>query len=255
MSLQVTRQKLVLGDRDATTGWYSKDYTETTKEMIVIAKGSTTSALPSGVYVRTDALGLTTDGFNEGDKIQKGNVTYEVKATREHVIGESFWFRECDLTLLQFESLSGAVYVESTVEDAKYRTKVYLETYLSSPAMPNYIVAYGEPDYPITQVFKTKNVDLAFCIGDPNSEPIIDSTHYIVGYKENVPITPCCIDKDNITGAKLLQQARTELRRITETYPLGSLRLPAGEKPQSQLLGSTTLYKFTCYLDYERDKT
>ena len=255
MSLQVTRQKLVLGDRDATTGWYAKGYVESTKEMIFVAKGSTITGLPSGVYVRTDALGLTTDGFSEGDKIEKGNITYEVKATRDHVIGESFWFRECDLTLLQFESLSGSVYVESPVEDAKYRTKVYLEQHLSSLALPKFIVAYGEPDYPITQVFKTKNVDLAFCIGDPNSEPIIDSNHYVIGYKENVPITPCCIDKTNITGVKLLQQARTELRRIIETYPLGSLRLPSSEKPQTQILGSTTLYKFTCYLDYERDKT
>ena len=249
MNLQVTRQKLTLGTRDSVTGWYAKSFVDTTVEMIIITKGSTNSLLPPGTYVRTDALGLTTDGFLEGDQILADNTYYEVKATREHTVGDSFYYRECDLTLLPLENLTGATYTESTVEDARYRNKVYLETWLSSTALPNYIVAYGEPDYPLIRVFKEKSVDLVFSIGTPDSVALPVG----VGYEEHVPITIWCIDKSNIFGTKLRWQAETELRRICETYPTGGSmftwqRLDDNEKN----LGSTVLYSVNYVLRYKR---
>jgi hypothetical protein len=255
MNLQVTRQKLTLGTRDSVTGWYTKSFVDTTVEMIIIAKGSTNSLLPPGTYVRTDALGLTTDGFLEGDQILADNTYYEVKATREHTVGDSFYYRECDLTLLPLENLTGATYTESTVEDARYRNKVYLETWLSSTALPNYIVAYGEPDYPLIRVFKEKGVDLVYSLGEHTSDTVIDSDHYPFGYKEHVPITTLCINKINIAGTKLMHQAETELRRVAETYPLGSLRALGARRPQTKRLGSLTLYSAEYMMEYQRDST
>ena len=255
MNLQVTRQKLTLGTRDSVTGWYTKSFVDTTVEMIIIAKGSTNSLLPPGTYVRTDALGLTTDGFLEGDQILVDNICYEVKATREHTVGDSFYYRECDLTLLPLENLTGMNYTASTVEDERYRNKVYLETYLNSGALPNFIVAYGEPDYPMVRVFHEKGVDLVYSLGEHTSDTIPDSDHYPIGYKEHVPVAILCIDKDNLEGTKLMWQAETELRHVAETYPEGSLRALSTRHPQTKRLGSTVLYSAEYMMEYQRDKT
>jgi hypothetical protein len=254
LSFDVTLYTLQLGSRDTTTGWYAKNYASSTITMLTQDKAATQNALPPGVYVRNDKAGLTQDPVAEGDQVKLSNGDYfEIETVREHWRGDSFDFYECQLTLLPFKNLTGGTYTASSVEDARYRTKYYMETYFAAASLPNYIAAYGKPDLPMIQVYKTKGVDLVFALDEPSSEPLVDYDHYTIGYKETVPITPCCIDKTNIVGTKLMHQARTELRRIFENYPLGSLRIPQSEKPATQVLGSTTLYMFTCYLDYERD--
>jgi hypothetical protein len=98
-------------------------------------------------------------------------------------------------------------------------------------------------------------VDLVYSLGEHTSDSLIDSDHYSIGYKEHVPITILCIDKDNIEGTKLMHQAETELRRVTETYPLGSLRALGTRRPQTKRLGSTTLYSAEYMMEYQRDNT
>ena len=254
-STNVTHRRLMLGNRDATTGWYSKSYEATTIQRILASKTTSPAVLPPGVYVRLDAVGLTADPVYEGDQIRVNSQYYQVETVRAHYIGDSFYFRECDLTLLPFENISGSTYTSSSVEDARYRTKVYLETYLDSDALPNFIVAYGKPDYPMTRVFKTKGVDLVYSIGEPESTPLLghDLTPY--GYVEHVPIETYCIDKDNIDGAKLKWQAEAELRRVTETYPTGSLRTLERRGDNDVHLGSTILYSARFILNYRRDTT
>jgi hypothetical protein len=255
-SCEVTRRQLQLDSpRDSTTGWWTKSFHEETVEMPIIQKGTNQSLLPPGTYVRTDALGLTADSVVEGDEILANGTYYEVEAVRNHYLLDSFTYRECDLTLLPFKNLTGSTYTESSVEDVRYRNKVYLETYLDDSALPNYIVAYGEPDYSLVRVFKEKGVDLVYSLGEHTSDSIIDSDHYPIGYKEHVPVAILCIDKDNLEGTKLMWQAETELRRVTETYPLGSLRALSTRRPQTKRLGSTVLYSAEYMLEYERDTT
>ncbi len=257
-SLNVTRRRLQLGSQDSTTGWYSPFYEETTIEMAIRESGSHPRDLLPGSYVRTDALGYTADVVEEGDEIISGASKYfEVKAVRElySVGGDSFSHRECDLTFLPFKNLTGGSYTESSVEDARYRTVDYLTdstTGLNSANLPNYIIAYGYPDYPMVKVFKTKGVDLVFSIGEPNSSPLMDCDQSPYGYEEHVPITIFCIDKDNITGTKLKWQAETELRRICEDYPTGSLRSFERRRDNDQRLGSTILYSTEYMLSYTR---
>lgn len=258
-SLDVTRRRLQLGSRDSTTGWYAKNYSTSTIEMIIVERGSRPSLLPSGTYVRTDALGLTADVVEEGDEIKtSSNKYYEVKTVREIYTlgGDSFAYREVDLVHLPFENLSGASYTASSVEDARYRTKEYLETYLDDDALPNYIVAYGMPDYPLVRVFKTKGVDLVFSIGSPDTSPMMDAyTRSPYGYNENVHVSTECIDKTNVDGTKLFWQAESELRRVAESYPTGSLRVLTSHRPATQNLGSTVLYSGEYILNYRRDTT
>jgi hypothetical protein len=256
VTFNVTKRWLTLGTADSVTGWFAKHYSESTIEIILILKGSTPSLLPPGTYVRTDALGLTADPVEVGDEIETDvGEYYEVKTVRQHWIADSFHYNECNLTLLPFPNLTGGTYTTSTVEDARYRNKVYLQTWLNNAALPNYIVAYGEPDYPLIRVFKDKAVDLVYSLGEHTSDSIIDSDHYPIGYKEHVPITTLCIDKTNIEGTKLMHQAETELRRVAETQPLGSLRALTTRRPQTKTLGSTTLYSAEYIMEYQRDKT
>ena len=149
------------------------------------------------------------------------------------------------------------------VDDPRYRTKVWLETYILNANLTKdddatqvtFIVCYGMPNYPIERVFKDKNVDLVFSITKPDSTPIFDSTHYVIGYSEEVPITTFTVDKTGITGTKLNWKAETELRRISENNPLGSLRQFKKLSDSEQNLGSTILYSSLYQLNYERDKT
>jgi hypothetical protein len=120
----------------------------------------------------------------------------------------------------------------------------------------SFIIAYADPDYPLIRVFIDKAVDLVFCVGDPESEAILDSDHYPIGYKESVPITVWCIDKTSITGTKLRWKAEAELRRICEIYPLGgSIRSLERIRDNDKNLGSTILYSREFIMKYERDTT
>lgn len=149
------------------------------------------------------------------------------------------------------------------VQDARQRTKVYLETYLSASnltkdndsTLAKYIIPFGNPDYPITRVFKDKRVDLIFSIGEPNSRPLMNFDQTPYGSEEHVPITTFCIDKVGITGTKLKWKAEAELRRITETYPSGSQRSFERRSDRDQRLGSTILYSTEFLLNYRRDTT
>ena len=149
------------------------------------------------------------------------------------------------------------------VDDARLRTKVYLETWLNNANLMKdndtsqvaFIVAYGNPDYPLTQIFNDKNVDLVFSIGDPDSEAIADSDHYPIGYKETVPIIIFCVDKTGITGAKLRWKAEAELRRVIEQHPEGSQRSLEKIRDNDKNLGSTILYSREFALKYVRDTT
>lgn len=102
-SHDITLRKLVLADRDSTTGWRIKSYTESTIEGAVIPRASSSEALKAGTFVRSDALLLTAAGVAKGSEIKdEFDNYYEVKAVRPIPIGDSFSHRECDLTLLPF---------------------------------------------------------------------------------------------------------------------------------------------------------
>ena len=105
-SRDLTRRRLSLGTRDSTTGWYTKSFTEDTHEGVLIPKASSHLALRIGTYVRTDALLLTADCFEEGDEEKDAFEKYwEVKAVREVANGDSFSHRECDLARLPLHEL------------------------------------------------------------------------------------------------------------------------------------------------------
>jgi len=150
------------------------------------------------------------------------------------------------------------------VADARTQTKVYLTTYLNNANLTKdddstqvtFIVKFEGADYPLTLVFfGSKNVDLVYTVGTPTSRPLIghDLTPY--GYEETIPIVIFTINKTGITGDLLRWKAEAELRSVTETYPLGSVRTLTRMFESTEKLGGTTLYSVTYELKYTRDTT
>lgn len=101
-SCTVTRRKLSLGERDSTTGWRAKSYTEDTISAVYFPRGSTQMTLKAGTYVRADALLICIDGLAEGNEVKTpDNKYWEVKAVREFYRKmNDLSHREVDLTYL-----------------------------------------------------------------------------------------------------------------------------------------------------------
>jgi len=144
------------------------------------------------------------------------------------------------------------------VEDARYRTKVYLDTYLTAAnilkddgtSQASFAVIFANPPYPILKEFYAAStpVDLLFCVDTPTSEALPLG----IGYMENMPITILCIDKLGITGTKLRWTAEAELRRITVANPHGSLRSLSHMTNSEKDLGGVILYSVTYIMRYKR---
>ena len=105
-SCDVTYRTLVLGNRDAETGWRAKSYTESTKKAILVARGDTHTALPSGTYVRSDWLILLPPDLSPKayDQLKTaGNVYFELEAVRERMLTpDTVEYHEVDVSKLPF---------------------------------------------------------------------------------------------------------------------------------------------------------
>ena len=150
------------------------------------------------------------------------------------------------------------------VYDARNRTKVFLDTYLTAGNMLEdddatpaaFIVHFSDPPYPLKLVFfGSKNIDIIFSVDTPTTTPKLDWDGYIIGYRETVPIHIFTVDKTGITGTELRWKAEAELRRIVETYPMGSYRSLDRVAKNDKWMGGWILHSVTYNLTYERDKT
>lgn len=266
ISCDVTRRRLVLGARDTFTGWRAKTWTETTIEGILLPRSSQHIATSIGTYVRSDSLFMTMDGLEEGDEVLTATGQYyEVHGCREHYIGDSFSHRECDLTLLPMHAdVDVSTYTGTfLVDDARHRQKVYLDTYWASGNCEDdagnplvTVVMYTMPDYPLSLELKSpSDIDVIITVGKPESKPIRGHDWNPIGYEETVPVGIWCMDKTNVTAVKAVWQCEAELRRITETYPTGSLRGLDKTSDGTKVLGSATLYNTEYQLNYRRGTT
>jgi len=267
LDFSVTRRELQLGAADTVRGWYAKAFAETTIEMAVITRAMRSIALSAGFYPHYEVSGFHLDPVSEGDEIiDSFGDYYEVELTQPNPFGDSLVYYESKLTGLPIHYDMPTTYgTGATVEDPRHRTKDYLDTYFASlpisllkndGATPaTHIVCWADPPYPVRTVFVTKGVDLVYSIGKGTSTPLIGGDKYAYGYNEKVAITVQAIDKTGISGDNLMWQGERQLRRVTEAYPLGSLRNLETATPKTQSLGSTTLYSVEDVMEYQRNLT
>ena len=149
--------------------------------------------------------------------------------------------------------------------DARYRMKAYLDANINNANLTKdngttqvtFAVIYANPPYPLLKEFMAASspVDLLFCIGEPNSTPILDFDQTPSRYEEHVPIMTRCIDKLGITGTKLKSKAEIELRRVCEANPTGSQIDIGPRQDDDEDTGSTVLYGTKFVPSYVRDTT
>jgi hypothetical protein len=101
ISTDATLRRLTLSSsRDSTTGWRTKTWTERDIEGFLIPRAAATVQVAAGIYVRTDFAFLTMDGVLVGDEIQVASKYYRVEGVLDFLVGDSFMFRQCDVTHL-----------------------------------------------------------------------------------------------------------------------------------------------------------
>jgi len=229
--------------------------------MVFQTRGSSLLGLHVGLYAKYELTGFSIDPFDMGDEvIDSASNYYGVVAVEPIYVGDSLYTYQYELHKVEPHYDLPSYGTGASVDDPRYRTKTWLDTYLTAGNLlendgftnATYITCWAKPPYPMPKVYVTKDVDLCFAIGRGNSSPIIDSNHYTIGYNEKISIYPTAIDKTGISGDNLMWQGERELRRVAETYPLGSLRNYETMQPQTQSLGSTTLYTVECVLSYKR---
>jgi len=104
VTFDVTRRRLVLGARDSETRQRAKSYQETTIPMIILPRGSRYLHLAPGVFITSDAVGLTIERVTKYDQIRTPfDVYYEVKDVKDEPFGDTLLYRQCDLTLLPLQ--------------------------------------------------------------------------------------------------------------------------------------------------------
>jgi hypothetical protein len=138
-----------------------------------------------------------------------------------------------------------------SVDDARYRTKDYWDTYIDSDNLNNhpYLVCYAHPDYPLTHVFNTKGRHIIFAIDTPRSTALKQADQTAYGYMEHVPTHILTLDTE------LNHLAEAELRTITEDNPFGSQRNFETRGSTIHNYGSTIIYDTEVVLQYVRDTT
>ena len=151
------------------------------------------------------------------------------------------------------------------VEDARYRTKVFCDTYLTAAnilkddatSQAAFAVIFKKPPYPMIKEYYASSsaVEVLFLIGKPSSKALLDTDQAPYGYEEHVPIRILCVDKIGVTGTKLKWTVEAELRRICENNPTGSYRylevIDAGDED----IDGTRLYGISTVMSYVRDTT
>lgn len=152
------------------------------------------------------------------------------------------------------------------VDDPRYRIKVFLDTYLTAANMlkPDGVtplafhVMYDAPDISYIWLFNGLSNDMLFTIGTPvTAADAIDWDATGIGYTHKVPITIATASSETVNGDKAIWQGNAELRRVIETYPIGtgSFRLINQIVGDPEPMGAWTLHKIKYTLLYQVDTT
>ena len=265
-SADVTLYILTLGDADSITGWYEKAYGSGVIKMIVRPKGSSFNLMGVGLYAKYDNTGFTADAVSDGDVVEDSNgMFYLVRSTQEEWWLDTFSHYVCDLAKRDFSdqpTTSGTWHLDSDAltTDPRSRHKIYLDGNLVATHLKkdngttnaDYITCFDEPPYPMKRVFLTKGIDLVFSIGKEDAKQLTTYNHYPYAFEESVPITVSAVNKSDVTGTNLVEQAEQEIRRIITALPLGSIRSIDTVKHKPVDLGATQLYSSTVTVKYIR---
>ena len=101
-SLNVTHYTLTLGDQNATTGLYPKNYSAgTTIEMPIFSKSAQQNLTAIGIYLKAEHTGFTQTAITEGDEIKDdADNYYRVDYVKANYVGDQLIYYEAGLSHL-----------------------------------------------------------------------------------------------------------------------------------------------------------
>lgn len=264
----VTYRLLHLGARDDVTGWFDKDWNETSGEAIIVGKGAQTALLGSGFYVRTDALGFTLDtSFDNGDElIDDSSRKYHILNIHDHYAGDKFLLRTFDLSYMGWHvdrpGTSGTWHLDSdsAKTDPRYRIKLWLDTYLNIANMKAdngvdaaaTLTSFDEADYPLIRVFDDEGYNGIFSIGCKGAEQLTTHDSKPYAFNETVTVTCLAVNTSGITATNLVEQMEQEVRRVCTDYPVGSVKRITATSPECVTEGNEKIWFTTVTIDYKR---
>jgi hypothetical protein len=266
-SADVTRRALSFGAQDTYTGWYDKDYTESTIKGSMQPQGSSMMGLPCGNYTKYPNTFFTEYVVHEGDVIVDANLKkYELLTVTPWSWLDQFSHYVCEAALRDEDdrdATSGTWHTDSDslTTDPRHRTKVYLDTYLTPGNIAGtHITCFDGADYHLKYLFNAAlgvDTDLVLSIGEEST--VTEDTIYDLPYKDTVsiPITLYAVNKTGITATNLIEQAEKEIQLVLDEHPLGigstSKRSLSSSKPSRVDLGNGTyLWQKVVTIKYER---
>lgn len=266
-SANLTRRILSLGARGAVTGWCAQTFTEATIKGLLEGEDGNWVQLGAGHYTPQAAKLDTPDVVYEGDEVEDAfNNIYRIKTCRPISWLNQFDRYRCSVEKRYISTYPATYGTGATVEDSRYRTKVYLQTYLTAANLTkddgvtnaSYFVAYDGIPYHLVREFIDNNIDLIFTV-KPSTvdvhlafDPVSFKFIAAYAYTEHVPICITVADKATVSGENLKNKAEQELRSIASAYPNGSAsirNLNSGKKVESNILG---IYSYEYELIYKR---
>ena len=252
--------------RDTVSGHKIVTWTETEIEMIIIPRGEAQYHTPVGYYGQITDLGMCADPVYEFEHVKKDGERYEIKYIKMIRQGDNFIRRDCALVELPlFEEMPQSATWKTAPDDPRSKIKAYLDSRVEpanltkndGATQATVAVMFEDPPYHLRHEFRAASspVQGLYVVGAPDSEPLHSGALTPSGYRESVPIHVVTMDCTGCGGEQLRWKMEAELRRVVETYEVGSHTNLQRRSKQDVNLGSEKLFDTLWTLQYERGTT
>ena len=263
-SCDVILRELALGSRDATTGLRLPSYTESTVKAIGVPRGAVDRSLGPGFYAKEDRMFLAAAPAELGDQFLQNSRYYMIKTKQKHDIQDSHHCYEYQCSELpMWEAALEQGTWKTGPDDPRYRSKVWLDTYVTganitkndNATVASWACIFRNRVYPLIKEFRASSAPVQglYVISQPTTTPLIGVDQKVYGYTEEVPIFVDTVDSNACGGEQLLWKMEAELRSVCENYETGSYRGPTMRRANFIDLGSEQLFEIESRIKYVRD--
>ncbi len=258
----VTRRELSLGARDATTGWPSKTYAETTIKGSFDPAIARAVALSAGMPLNNipyfSRPFFTTNYVRRGDHIAHDVIgEVELVTVSPVTFGDEFLFYACQcseiLASADRAAISGTWHTDSeaTKTDPRNRIKTWLDAHISY-GVCDYQTMFAHKDYPIEREFIDNGLEIVSMTKLVRSQAEYTADNHPYKFNETVDIINIAKDTATLIATNVLESFEQAIRDVATDHPLGSIRRFVASEPSVVDIGGMWLWQNVITIDYER---